>query len=84
VVEPGASFFELDSAEAMIQALESGMGIGLLPAFAAEQRIAQGGLVQVLPDYELPGLSIYAIYAARLYLDAKIKAFIRTLDDLVP
>jgi DNA-binding transcriptional LysR family regulator len=84
VTNPDASFFEVDSTEAMIQALEAGMGIGLLPAFAAENALKQGTLAHVLPGYELLGLNLYAIYATRLYLDAKIKAFIRTLRRLVP
>lgn len=84
VVAPGAAFFEMDSTEAMIQALEAGMGIGLLPAFAAQRALEQGTLVQVLPGHGLQGFNLYAIYATRLYLDAKIKAFIRTLNKLIP
>jgi len=66
----------------MISALEAGMGIGLLPVFAAQQAIERGTLVRVLPEYRLQSLSVYAIYANRKYLDAKVKALIGCLRAL--
>lgn len=83
-IQPCAAFLEVDSTEAMIKALESGMGVGILPAFAARQSLQDGTLVHVLPDHQLQELNLYAIYAGRDYLDAKIKAFIRTLRRLMP
>ncbi|MOA35857.1 LysR substrate binding domain protein [compost metagenome] len=60
------------------------MGVGILPAFAARPALQEGTLVHVLPDHQLQELNLYAIYAGRDYLDAKIKAFIRTLRRLMP
>lgn len=83
-IQPRPAFLEVDSTEAMVRALESGMGVGILPAFAARPALQEGTLVHVLPDHQLQELNLYAIYAGRYYLDAKIKAFIRTLRRLMP
>ncbi|MDY7072595.1 hypothetical protein PshuTeo2_27080 [Pseudomonas hunanensis] len=83
-IQPRPAFLEVDSTEAMIRALESGMGIGILPAFAARQSLKEGTLVHLLSDYQLQELNLYAIYAGRDFIDAKIKAFIRTLRRLMP
>lgn len=83
-IQPRPAFLEVDSTEAMIRALEAGMGVGVLPAFAARQSLRDGTLVHVLPDHQLQELNLYAIYAGRDYIDAKIKAFIRTLRRLTP
>jgi len=78
-IAPRPSFFEVDASDTMISALEAGLGIGLLPVFAAQPAIARGSLVRLLPDYRLQSLSVYAVYANKRYLDAKVKALIGCL-----
>jgi DNA-binding transcriptional LysR family regulator len=69
----------VNGAESLRQALEEGMGIGLLPAFTALESLRQGTLVRILPEYALPALSVYALYPSRQYLDAKIRAWIELI-----
>ena len=69
----------VNSAESLRLALEDGMGIGLLPAFTALESLRSCALVRILPAYELPALSVYALYPSRQYLDAKIRAWIELI-----
>ena len=56
----------------MRAALE-GLGIVMLPTFAAAPQIARGALVPVLPDWKPQTLSLYA---SRRNLPAATRAFI--------
>jgi DNA-binding transcriptional LysR family regulator len=38
-------------------------------------------LKRVLPDYQLQTLNVFALYASRQYLDAKIRAWVELLRD---
>ena len=60
--------------------LIAGQGIGTLPDFVSNASMAQGALVRVLPDWELPAPEIYAVTASRLGMDAKVTAFLDHLD----
>ena len=51
------------------------LGIAYGPIDFFRDDIAAGRLVQVLPDYELPRATIYAVYPAARQLSAKVKAF---------
>lgn len=56
--------------------IASGYGIGSLPSFISDAAEANGELVRVLPDHELPPREIYAVTASRLGMDARVQAFI--------
>jgi DNA-binding transcriptional LysR family regulator len=51
------------------------LGVAYGPIDFFRDDIAAGRLVQVLPDYELPRATIYAVYPAARQLSAKVKAF---------
>lgn len=69
----------VNSPEALASALAYGAGIGPLPMPSAVPLLASGELVRVLPEFELQGMTIYAVYASRKYLDAKIKTWVECL-----
>lgn len=54
-------------------------GIGILPAFHAEDCIAAGSLVRVLPDYEHRSVDVHALYPSHRSLSAKVRVFIDAL-----
>jgi DNA-binding transcriptional LysR family regulator len=56
--------------------LIAGQGIGTLPDFASQDAEARGELIRVLPYYELPSPTIFAVTASRLGMDAKVTAFL--------
>ncbi|WP_372460398.1 LysR family transcriptional regulator [Paraburkholderia unamae] len=74
----------VNMAEALAQAAQAGMGIGLLPVPTALQCVREGSLIQVLPDVRTLPHNIYALYASRQYLDAKIKTLVEFLREAVP
>ncbi len=71
-----ANRFKVNVPDALASALHRGMGIGALPSLTVRSAFRDGTLVRVLPRHHLQQLSIYAVYASRLYLDAKIKTWI--------
>ncbi|CAG9220956.1 DNA-binding transcriptional LysR family regulator [Paraburkholderia tropica] len=71
-------------AEALGEAIRAGMGIGMLPIPTALQGMRDGSLVQVLPNARLKPFNVFALYASRQYLDAKIRTLVEFLRDAVP
>lgn len=61
-------------------------GIGLLrqPGFLVGDEIRAGRLVEVLQDYTLDPIGIYAVYPSRKHLSAKIRTFVDYLAEHLP
>lgn len=53
-----------------------GLGIARLPSFSANSVIREGKLVQVLPDYALADMGIYAVYASRKNISSALRGMI--------
>lgn len=53
-----------------------GGGIGLLPNFIIHEALRSGRLVQVMPDWIVPPIGIYAVYPQTRALPAKTRALI--------
>lgn len=83
-IELPSPTFQVNVADALAVALGEGMGIGALPAPSALPALRNGTLVRVLPDHKLQKMTIYALYASRQYLDAKIKTWVECLGDVIP
>ncbi|MEP3331560.1 LysR family transcriptional regulator [Sedimentitalea sp.] len=60
--EPERVRIEVNSVGAAKSAVMSGLGIWHLPCSEIEEELAAGTLVHVLPEWELPGLGIYAVW----------------------
>nr|WP_251080797.1 LysR family transcriptional regulator [Motilimonas cestriensis] len=71
---------EVNSAAAAAMAAAAGIGIALLPEFAAASFLESGALVVVLPHYTLPSMGVYAIYPHRDYLTQKVSALLDHLS----
>jgi DNA-binding transcriptional LysR family regulator len=84
IVELGSARFTVNVAEAMAVALRDGMGIGVLPSSTALPYMRAGTLVRLFRGYTLQELQIYAVYASRRYLDAKIRTWVDFLRDELP
>jgi len=80
VVLPTARF-KVNLPDAMAAALHGGMGIGALPTLTVMSALRAGTLVRVLPEYQLQHLNVFAVYASRQYLDAKIKTWVQFLRE---
>ncbi len=69
--------FKTNDGQLLLDACESGFGIGLLPTYVAAQGIRNGRLQVVLPEVKLEDYeSIYLVYASRLYMSPALSEFI--------
>jgi DNA-binding transcriptional LysR family regulator len=58
------------------EALQRGLGIGLLPRRLAEPAGQPALLQRVLPDWAAPEVPVHAVFASARYLTPKVRAFI--------
>lgn len=66
----------------MIAALiRAGAGIGYMPEWLAQDDLKSGRLVRVLPEYEWKPTPLYAVYANRQFMNARVRSFIDFLVD---
>jgi DNA-binding transcriptional LysR family regulator len=65
-----------NSSLALQQALAQGLGVARMPLFLVGEELRQGRLVQLLPDWNVPELGIFAVTTSRAYQPAKTRAFI--------
>jgi DNA-binding transcriptional LysR family regulator len=79
LVSVTTSPFQVNSPEALRAALHAGAGIGMLATYSAVDDLRVGALVRVLPQYRLRSFQVYAVYASRRYLDAKIRTLMEYL-----
>lgn len=75
-----ASHFSANEATALLQAALAGGGIALQPTYLANPHLAQGTLQVVLPQWQVPAMTIYALYPSRKNLSPAVRAM---LDFLV-
>ncbi|WP_346825487.1 LysR family transcriptional regulator [Serratia inhibens] len=68
--------YQVNNSEALREALIAGLGICQMPTFIVGDDLAQGRLVEVLPDYRLPEHAIYVVYPERKHVPAKVMAFV--------
>ncbi|MOA27255.1 DNA-binding transcriptional activator GcvA [compost metagenome] len=57
-------------------AIVAGQGIGQITTFQAQQHLARGELVTLLPDWPQPALPVYVVYPPNRHLSAKVRAFV--------
>lgn len=74
------SHFSANEATALLKAAMAGGGIAMLPTYLANPNVAMGALQVVLPDWQVPALTIYALYPSRRNLSPAVRAL---LDYLV-
>ncbi|NOR81629.1 MAG: LysR family transcriptional regulator [Methyloprofundus sp.] len=68
--------FASNNGRALCQAAALGMGVIRSPALSVRSYVQSGELVELLPDYKISNLSVYATYLQRNYYPAKITTFI--------
>jgi DNA-binding transcriptional LysR family regulator len=68
-----------DNGDAQVAWALHGLGIAVLPAFFVVRALEEGKLVQLLGDYSLPELGVYAVRPPGAYLPGKVRALIDTL-----
>lgn len=69
---------------ALKQWLLEGLGIRQFPRFFVERELKQGKVVELLPGWESPPLTISAVFATRQHLAPKVRAFVDFLVERLP
>lgn len=77
-VEVGCRF-TANEATVLREAAQAGSGIALIPTYLAAEAVRAGRLEAVLPTWQAPDLTIYALYPSRRHLSPAVRALI---DDL--
>jgi len=57
----------------------AGEGILIEPRFILYENLRDGSLVEILPNYQLPELSAYAVYPPTRHLSVRVRAFVNFL-----
>jgi DNA-binding transcriptional LysR family regulator len=74
--------FAANTAEMQVEACLHGLGVSLLPAFAADSYLKSGELVAMFPGYSTyPEPGIYAMYPQNRYLSTRTRLFIDWLSN---
>ncbi|SDD12390.1 transcriptional regulator, LysR family [Massilia sp. PDC64] len=60
----------------------SGAGIAASTDFIVAEHVRKGELVRVLPDWDLPGSTGWAVFPGRRLMPAKTRAFLDMLDEV--
>lgn len=68
--------YKVTSSIAVRDALRAGFGLSLIPRLYVSEDLAEGRLRTVLDDWSAVETSIYAVYPSRLYMIAKVRAFV--------
>lgn len=79
VFNPERSRIEVDSIMAAKSAVMAGLGIRTLPTSEIEAELESGELVQVLPDWHVPAIPIYAVWPERGRQKGLTRSFIEFL-----
>ncbi|CAG7856787.1 hypothetical protein MCAMS1_01406 [biofilm metagenome] len=71
--------FASNNGRALCQAAALGMGITQAPELSVTSYLAKGELVEILGDYRIPSLAIYATYLQRRFMPVKLTTFVEFL-----
>ncbi|MEM6986216.1 MAG: LysR substrate-binding domain-containing protein, partial [Pseudomonadota bacterium] len=65
-----------DNGEFLCDAACQGLGVALLPLFIVERALADGSLVEILPDHAWYTLELFAVYPETRHLPQRVRALI--------
>lgn len=71
--------FSTNNGRALSQAAALGMGIMRAPKLSVSTYLEKGILIEILPEYRIPDLSIYATYLQKRFYPAKLSSFVEFL-----
>jgi DNA-binding transcriptional LysR family regulator len=69
-------YFATNNGRALSQAAALGMGIIRAPKLSVSEYLEKGALVEILAEYRMPALSIYATYLQKRFYPAKLSSFV--------
>ncbi|HHK0216857.1 LysR family transcriptional regulator [Burkholderia multivorans] len=75
---------QVNVAESLAVAIRDGLGIGLMPIYAAIEGLRNGSLLRVLPAYTQQKMGVFALHPSRKFVDAKTRTWIDFLGEHLP
>lgn len=75
--------YRVNNSEALREAVLQGVGVARIPTFIVGPDIAEGRLVQLLPDHPMPTQEIYAVWPERRHLPTKVRVFTDFLTESI-
>jgi DNA-binding transcriptional LysR family regulator len=73
-----------DDLVVLAQAAVAGLGVAALPVLVCQEALEEGRLVQLLPEYQIPGGILHVVFPSRRHLVPAVRSFIDFLvADLV-
>ena len=76
--------FRANTSDALLQALESGMGIGGMQRPLVARALQAGTLVPVLTDWRLPDRFLYAVYPDARFIPQRVRKVVSVIEQLLP
>jgi LysR family transcriptional regulator AphB len=62
------------------QMVAEGLGVAIIPDYMCEHEVASRTLVQILPDWGMPNVDVYALYPKHRLNLPKVKAFVDFIE----
>ena len=75
--------FRANTSDALLQAIESGIGIGGMQRPLAARALQTGRLVPVLPAYRLPDRFLYAVYPDARFIPQRVRSIINVIEGVL-
>lgn len=76
--------FRANTSDALLQALESGIGIGGMQLPLAASALQNGTLVPVLPVWRLPDRFLYAVFPDARFIPQRVRRVVSIIEQLLP
>ena len=76
--------FRANTSDALLQALEAGIGIGGMQRPLVARALQAGTLVPVLPDWRLPDRFLYAVYPDARFIPQRVRKVVSVIEQLLP
>lgn len=76
--------FRANTSDALLQALESGIGIGGMQRPLAARALRAGRLVPILADWRLPDRFLYAVYPDARFIPPRVRSVIALIEVRLP
>ena len=80
---PVESVFRSNNSDALMQALEAGLGIGGLQTLIGADALASGRLIRVLPDWRLPDRYLYAVFPDARFIPDKVRKLVSKVSEVL-
>jgi DNA-binding transcriptional LysR family regulator len=80
---PMAGALTVNNSDTYHAACLAGLGIAQMPAVVARAHLADGSLVEILPELRVPPLPVALLYPSRRHLPLRVRAFMDWLAEVV-